>query len=73
MDRDRRAIVPDPRCAFFFVWCSLRQSMRNRTPTPTSGPEESTVQIDVEEMKMDVDGVSLRVYDCAGQVNVLPC
>lgn len=50
---------------------SLRQSLRNRRPTPTSGPEESTVQIDVEEMKMDVDGVSLRVYDCAGQVNVL--
>eukprot|EP00752_Nemacystus_decipiens_P017045 g15262.t1 len=47
---------------------SLRQSMRTRQPTPTCGSEESTVQIDVEEMKMDADGVSLRVYDCAGQV-----
>eukprot|EP00752_Nemacystus_decipiens_P008335 g7449.t1 len=47
---------------------SLRQSIRNRRPTPTGGPAESTVQIDVEEVKMDVDGVSLRVYDCAGQV-----
>eukprot|EP00752_Nemacystus_decipiens_P012981 g11487.t1 len=47
---------------------SLRQSIRNRRPTPTSGSEESTVQIDVEEIEMDVDNVSLRVYDCAGQV-----
>ena len=52
---------------------SLRQSMRNRRPTPTTGPKESTVQIDVEEMSMDVDGVSLRVYDCAGQVAYLCC
>ncbi|CAM9463484.1 unnamed protein product [Scytosiphon promiscuus] len=49
---------------------SLRQSMRSGRPTPTSGAEESTVQIDVEEMKMDVNGtsISLRVYDCGGQV-----
>lgn len=47
---------------------SLRQSIRDRKPTPTSGSEESTVQIDVERMEMDEDGVSLRVYDCAGQV-----
>ncbi|CAM9664047.1 unnamed protein product [Ectocarpus sp. 4 AP-2014] len=46
---------------------SLRQSIRSRKPTPTSGPAESTVQIDVEEIEMD-DGVSLRIYDCAGQV-----
>lgn len=52
-----------------FISYSLRQSIRTRRPTPTSGPEESTVQIDVEEM--DVDGVSLRVYDCAGQVECL--
>jgi len=45
--------------------------MRAREPNPTRGSEDSTVQIDVEEMKMDVDGVSLRVYDCAGQVKVL--
>ncbi|CAN0097652.1 unnamed protein product [Ectocarpus sp. 12 AP-2014] len=45
---------------------SLRQSLRTGRPTPTSGPQESTVQIDVEEM--DVNGVTLRVYDCAGQV-----
>lgn len=40
--------------------------MRTGQPTPTSGREESTVQIDVEEMK--IGDVSLRVYDCAGQV-----
>lgn len=40
--------------------------MRTRRPTPTSGPAESTVSIDVENM--DVDGVSVRVYDCDGQV-----
>ncbi|CAM9861472.1 unnamed protein product [Ectocarpus sp. 4 AP-2014] len=45
---------------------SLRQSLRTGRRTPTSGPEESTVQIDVEQM--DVNGVTLRVYDCAGQV-----
>ncbi|CAM9180095.1 unnamed protein product, partial [Ectocarpus fasciculatus] len=45
---------------------SLRQSLRTGRPTPTSGPEESTVQIDVEQM--DVSGVTCRVYDCAGQV-----
>lgn len=45
---------------------SIRQSIRSRRPTPTSGPEASTVQIDVESM--DIDDVSLRVYDCAGQV-----
>jgi len=49
---------------------SLRQSIRTRRPTPTSGSKESTVHIDVEEIAMDVDGVSLRVYDCAGQVKV---
>ena len=51
------------------VLCSLRQSIRTGRPTPTSGSSESTVQIDVEEM--DVEGVSLRVYDCAGQVNLV--
>lgn len=57
----------------YLVWHSLRQSLRNRQLTPTSGPAESTVHIDVEEMEMemDVDGVSLRVYDCAGQVSIL--
>lgn len=48
---------------------SLRQSIRTGEPTPTSGPEESTVQIDVEQIHLE--GVSLRVYDCAGQVIVL--
>lgn len=43
---------------------SLRQSIRTRRPTPTSGSQESTVHIDVEDM--EVKGVSLRVYDCTG-------
>lgn len=50
---------------------SLCQSIRNRRPTPTNKPAESTVLVDVEEMGMDVDGVSLRVYDFPGQVT--PC
>ncbi len=58
-------------CCVHLISRSIRQSIRTREPNPTSGSEESTVQIDVEEMKMGVDGVSLRVYDCAGQVIVL--
>ena len=46
--------------------CSLRQSMKTGRATPTDGSIESTVFADVETLK--VNGASVRVYDCAGQV-----
>ncbi|CAM9929296.1 unnamed protein product [Ectocarpus sp. 6 AP-2014] len=46
---------------------SLRQSMKANEPTPTGEwKEESTVFADVEPMELE--GSSVRVYDCAGQV-----
>ncbi|CAM9446096.1 unnamed protein product [Ectocarpus sp. 4 AP-2014] len=46
---------------------SLRQSMKAKEATPTGEwKEESTVFADVE--RMELEGLSLRVYDCAGQV-----
>ncbi|CBJ29670.1 LRR-GTPase of the ROCO family, putative pseudogene [Ectocarpus siliculosus] len=45
---------------------SLRQILRTGRPTPTRGPEESTVHMDAEQI--DVNGATFRVYDCAGQV-----
>ncbi|CAM9749420.1 unnamed protein product [Ectocarpus sp. 4 AP-2014] len=46
---------------------SLRQSMKANEATPTGEwEEESTVFADVEAM--EVEGSSVRVYDCAGQV-----
>ncbi|CAM9322083.1 unnamed protein product [Ectocarpus sp. 12 AP-2014] len=46
---------------------SLRQSMKANEATPTGEwKEESTVLADVEPMELE--GSSVRVYDCAGQV-----
>ncbi|CBJ32718.1 LRR-GTPase of the ROCO family, incomplete sequence [Ectocarpus siliculosus] len=46
---------------------SLRQSMKANKATPTGEwKEESTVFADVEPMELE--GSSVRVYDCAGQV-----
>ncbi|CAM9811033.1 unnamed protein product, partial [Ectocarpus sp. 8 AP-2014] len=46
---------------------SLRQSMKANDATPTGElKEESTVFADVEAMELE--GSSVRVYDCAGQV-----
>ena len=45
---------------------SLRQSIREQRPTPTEGGVEITVHIDVENV--EIDGTTVRVYDCAGQV-----
>ncbi|CAB1115806.1 unnamed protein product [Ectocarpus sp. CCAP 1310/34] len=46
---------------------SLRQSMKANEATPTGEwKEESTVFADVEAMELE--GSSVRVYDCAGQV-----
>ncbi|CAM9277946.1 unnamed protein product [Ectocarpus sp. 8 AP-2014] len=46
---------------------SLRQSMKANKATPTGEwKEESTVFADVEAMELE--GSSVRVYDCAGQV-----
>ncbi|CAM9841435.1 unnamed protein product [Scytosiphon promiscuus] len=46
---------------------SLRQSMKERKAAPTSEwKQESTVFADVE--LMEIEDVSVRVYDCAGQV-----
>ncbi|CAM9921826.1 unnamed protein product [Ectocarpus fasciculatus] len=46
---------------------SLRQSMKANEATPTGEwKEESTVFADVEPMELE--GSSVRVYDCAGQV-----
>ena len=45
---------------------SLRQSMTTRRATPTNGSNESAVCVDVDSMKLE--GASVRVYDCAGQV-----
>ena len=40
--------------------------MKTGRATPTDGSAESTVFADVE--RMELNGASLRVYDCAGQV-----
>lgn len=40
--------------------------MKAGRATLTNGSSESTVYADVESMKLD--GVDVRVYDCAGQV-----
>ncbi|CAM9490436.1 unnamed protein product [Ectocarpus sp. 12 AP-2014] len=46
---------------------SLRQSMKANEATPTTEwKEESTVFADVEPMELE--GSSVRVYDCAGQI-----
>ncbi|CBJ26200.1 LRR-GTPase of the ROCO family [Ectocarpus siliculosus] len=46
---------------------SLRKSMKAKEATPTGEwKEESTVFADVE--RMELEGSSIRVYDCAGQV-----
>ncbi|CAM9338887.1 unnamed protein product [Ectocarpus fasciculatus] len=46
---------------------SLRQSIKANEATPTGEwKEESTVFADVE--RMELEGSSVRVYDCAGQV-----
>ncbi|CAN0471433.1 unnamed protein product, partial [Discosporangium mesarthrocarpum] len=37
-----------------------------RRPNPTKGPQESTVHLEIEEH--DLDGVHIRMFDCAGQV-----
>lgn len=50
------------RCVHF----SLRQSMKTRRASPTNGSNESTVCVDVDSMELE--GASIRVYDCAGQV-----
>ncbi|CAN0367218.1 unnamed protein product, partial [Ectocarpus fasciculatus] len=45
---------------------SLRQSMKANKATPTGEwKKESTVFADVEPMELE--GSSVRVYDCAGQ------
>ncbi|CAN0334486.1 unnamed protein product, partial [Ectocarpus sp. 13 AM-2016] len=50
-----------------FMCGSLRQSMKANKAAPTGEwKEESTVFADVEPI--DVEGSSVRVYDCAGQV-----
>lgn len=49
---------------------SLRQSMKANRAAPTGeGRQESTVFADVEPMMLE--GASVRVYDCAGQVRVV--
>lgn len=59
-----------PICWKFVSSGSLRQSMKAKEPTPTGEwKEESTVFADVERMQLE--GSSIRVYDCAGQVNVV--
>ncbi|CAM9393730.1 unnamed protein product, partial [Laminaria digitata] len=45
---------------------SLCRSMKTGRATPTDGSTESTVYADVE--RMNLNGTSVRVYDCAGQV-----
>ncbi|CAN0471301.1 unnamed protein product, partial [Discosporangium mesarthrocarpum] len=45
---------------------SLRQSIIARRPNPTKGLQESTVHLEIEEH--DLDGVHIRMFDCAGQV-----
>lgn len=51
---------------------SLRQSMKADEAAPTGDwQEESTVFADVESMELE--GASVRVYDCAGQVTTLFC
>ena len=40
--------------------------MKTGRATPTDGSAESTVFADVE--RMELNGASVRVYDCAGQV-----
>ncbi|CAN0094526.1 unnamed protein product, partial [Laminaria digitata] len=40
--------------------------MKTGRATPTDGSAESTVYADVE--RMELNGASVRVYDCAGQV-----
>lgn len=40
--------------------------MKTGQATPTNGSIESTVFADVETI--EVNGASVRVYDCAGQV-----
>lgn len=42
--------------------------MKAGCATPTDGSTESTVYADVE--RMELNGVSARVYDCAGQVRM---
>lgn len=51
--------------------CSLRQSMKTGRATPTEGSAESTVCADVESVELN--GVSVRLYDCAGQVLLGRC
>lgn len=50
----------------FLFDCSLRQSIRDHEPSPTSGEAESTVYVDVD--RMDIGGTSISLYDFAGQV-----
>lgn len=50
-----------------FVCVSLRKSIKANKATPTGDwNEKSTVFVDVEHMELE--GSSVRVYDCAGQV-----
>lgn len=50
------------------LYYSLRQSMKANEATPTGEwKDESTVFADMEPMELE--GSSVRVYDCAGQVN----
>lgn len=52
----------------FLFGCSLRQSIRDHEPSPTSGEAESTIYVDVD--RMDIGGTSVSLYDFAGQVLV---
>lgn len=49
---------------------SLRQSIRERRPKPTKDDHaESTVHVDIEPIGLD--GMTVMLYDCAGQVRHL--
>ena len=75
VSRYTRPPFPDIHAIVLVAYCgklaapsySLRQSMKANEATPTGEwKEESTVFADVEPMELE--GSSVRVYDCAGQV-----
>lgn len=66
MGSPKKIFIPGihPRCS-----SSLRQSIREGRPKPTKGSGESTVHLDIEPVELD--GLTVRIYDCAGQVRSL--